>query len=109
MSCRFQVFANSFTSARTADSSSALNAGGVFVIAESRMVHPDRAITASITKTVRFINNSPFTRTCPHRSIMEKWGHVQDDSEWRRGQIVRMRRLADCHSCHGRFSVAKNV
>jgi hypothetical protein len=59
MSCRFQVFANSFTSARTADSSSALNAGGVFIIAESRVVNPDRAITAIIAKTIRFKVNPP--------------------------------------------------
>lgn len=44
---------------RTADSSSVLNAGGVFVIAASRAVHPDRAITASIAKTVRFMINPP--------------------------------------------------
>src|SRR3954452_15636615 len=59
MSCRFHVFANSSTSARTADSSSATSAGGVVVIAESRAVHPDRAITASTAKTVRFMSNSP--------------------------------------------------
>jgi hypothetical protein len=31
----------------------------VFGIAESSMVHPDRAITASIAKTVRLMVNSP--------------------------------------------------
>src|ERR1700682_3420011 len=120
MSCRFQVFANSVTSARTADSSSALNTVGVSVMTESRKVNLKRTITptASIAKTVRFMNNSSIgcryetrpdcTRT-PHRSIVEKWDHVQDDSEWRRGQIVRTRHFADCHSCRRRFSVAKNV
>jgi hypothetical protein len=59
MSCRFQVFANSFTSDRTADSSSALNAGGVFALAESRVVNPDRATAAIIAKTIRFMINPP--------------------------------------------------
>src|ERR1700722_20154228 len=60
MSCRFQVFANSFTIVRTADSSSALNAVvGVFLVAESHREHPDSAITASIAKAIRFMVNSP--------------------------------------------------
>src|ERR1700722_13101388 len=112
MSCRFQVFENSFTSARTADSSSALNVCGVFVIAESRMAHTDRAITASIAKAIRFMVNSPrvanvrlarppteCTRTPPaplhHGGVMETWRHVQDHRESQRCGIVRTRHLSN--------------